>query len=300
MFLRLREYRRPAGWEEALELLGHPESPARILAGGTAVVGPVDDRTEVLVDLAGLGLRYVQEERGAWRLGAMATLADVWGALPLRLPEGRLLAQAIDRTGPPTLLNRATVGGAVARPDRAGEFVAALLALDARVGVVRRDAAGRPARELHDLSEFVVRRAAVLSGAIVERVEVPARPAATALERLARTPRDAAIVSVAVALDLQGRRCERARLAAFGLFGLPCRLVAAERVLEGRPLDPSAIEEAAGVARATADPPDDWRASAAYRRHLAAVLVRRALQAAAGKEDPPWRSSSSSTGSVAG
>ena len=283
MFLRLREYRRPTGWDQALELIHRASPPVRILAGGTAVVGPVDDRTEVLVDLRDLGLRWAQEDGGVWRFGAMTTLADVLRLPPSRRPGGRLLAVAIDRTGPPTLLNRATLGGAVARPDRAGELVAALLALDARVALVRRDPAGRVVLETHELSEFVARRAALLEGAIIERLELPPSPAATALLRVARTPRDVPIVSVSVALELQGGQCRRARVAAFGLSDLPCRVRAAESLLEGRPLDEAAILQAARAAREAAEPPEDFRASSAYRRHLAEVLVRRALQAALGE-----------------
>ncbi len=247
------------------------------------MVGPVDDRTEVLVDLRDLGLRWAQEDGGVWRFGAMTTLADVLRLPPSRMPGGRLLAVALDRTGPPTLLNRATLGGAVARPDRAGELVAALLALDARVALVRRDLSGRIVSETHELWEFVARRTALLEGAIIEHLELPRSPAATALSRVARTPRDVPIVSVSVALELDGGRCCRARVAGFGLSDLPCRLRAAESLLEGRPLDEAAILQAARAARQAAEPPEDFRASSAYRRHLAEVLVRRALQAALGE-----------------
>jgi len=269
VFLRLQSYERPAELAEAVRLLGRSEPRTRALAGGTAVVGPVDDETEVLVDLSGLGLRHIRPDTQTVRLGAMTTLDDLVRSPEVMFLGGGLVAQAAERTAPATMLARATVGGALARPDRAPELVAALLALDAGVVTVDRE-----------LGRTMSSADAVPAGGLIEEVQIPATPVVSAFERLARTPRDLATVAVYVALHVEDGTCRHLRLAAAGLGDRPQRLTVAEAALQAKELSASAIERAAAAVRESVTPPDDFRGSAEYRRELAEVLVRRALTAA--------------------
>lgn len=275
MFLHLQGYERPGDLVTALSMLRRPG--ARLLAGGTAAVGPVDRETATLVDLSGLPLQFIQSDEGAVRVGAMTPLEQLLRAPELFLAGGGVLCRAVERTGPPTMLVRATLGGALARPERAGELIAALLVLDATVGLVRLHDGG-VLREEVPLADFLGQP---LAGALIESVRIPAAPVAAGMERVARTPRDLPVVAVAAALRVVDGRCVGVRLAATGLkAGLPVRLRAAESALEGAPPSPEAVELAALVAQAEVEPPGDFRGGSDYRRHLAGVLTRRTLAAA--------------------
>jgi carbon-monoxide dehydrogenase medium subunit len=283
VFLRLQAYERPGDLAQALELLARPG--AKALAGGTKAVGATDSGTTLLVDLAGLGLRYIRAEHEAVTLGAMTPLDDLVRAPELLLAGGGLLAEAVERTGPPTLLNRATIGGALARPDRAPELVAALLALDARLSLVQPDDAGDEILwQEYDLAAYLSGYPAILAGGLIGAVRVPQNPTLTALERVARTPRDMPAVTVVAALHVTGGVMHGVRLTAAGAGPLPVRLTAAERLLEGARPAPAVLDQAAEAARVTATPGSDLRGSAEYRRHLVGVLARRALVSAIGPQ----------------
>lgn len=284
MFLRLQGYERPGDLVTALSLLGRPG--ARPLAGGTAAVGPADRETGLLVDLSGLPLRFLRVEEGAVIVGAMTPLEQLLRAPELFLTCGGVLCRAVERTGPPTMLVRATLGGALARPDRAGELIAALLVLDATVELVRLGTIDRGGGQ--DEGTGLVRQAVRLadflgqprSGALIEQVYIPVAPVAAGMERVARTPRDVPAVAVAATLRVIDGHCFDVRVAATGLHTGPARLRAAESALEGAPTSPEAVELAALAAQAEVDPPSDFRGGSDYRRHLAGVLTRRALASA--------------------
>lgn len=277
VLVKLREFHRPHDVAEALRLLARPGVRTRPLAGGTLVAGRRDAETEALVDLSGLGLRYVREGPGEVAIGALTTLAGVLESRAALLGGG-VVAEAIERTGPPSLLQRATVGGALARADRAGELVTAFLALDARLALLRAGAE----REEVPLEAWLARNGRGEDSVLIEEVRVSTRPVAVAYERVARTPRDVAIVAIVAALRVEGGICREPRLAAWGAAPGPVRLASAEAWLSGRALDDEALRRAAGAA-ASSDAiraPDDIRGSRDYRRHLTEVLVRRALAAA--------------------
>jgi aerobic carbon-monoxide dehydrogenase medium subunit len=278
VFLRLQEWEQPRTLEEAVQLLDRPEFRSRLLAGGTASGGGVDADTEALIDLSELGLRYIRSRHASIMLGALTTLADLLASPLLTVAAGGVLVQTAGRAGPPTLLARATVGGALAMPERAPELIATLLALEARVVTVHSNSAGTGIlRQGWELGEFLGRRTELLVGAIIEEVEFPTAPVTAAWERVARTPRDLPIVSVVAAAQMQGGICQSVRLAATGLTRWPERLAAAELDLRGAPLTPEFIVRAAMVARQSVFPAADLRGTTEYRRHLAEVLVRRAL-----------------------
>lgn len=283
MFLRMQAYERPDDLVEALRLLTRPGY--RPLAGGTAAVGPVDTETAGLVDLSGLGLRYSRMEPEGLVLGAMTTLDAMLRLPDLLLAGGGVLRQAVERTGPPTLLARATLGGSLARPDFAPDLVTALIALGAHVRLARLDSASGPGgggvvHEDRDLEDFL---AWPKAGLLIEAVRVPIRSVLTGYARVARTPRDLPTVAVVVALEQHEGFVQHVRIAACGLAAQPGRLPGAEEVLEGAAPIEALVEQAAEAASAAVTPPSDLRGSAEYRRHLAGVLTRRAVMAAAGR-----------------
>jgi carbon-monoxide dehydrogenase medium subunit len=273
VFLRLQTYERPTALSDALLLLARPGF--RPLAGGTAAVGPTDADTVGLVDLSGLGLVFTRMEADALVLGAMTTLDEMLRMPELLLTGGGVLEEAVERTGPPALLARATLGGAVARPDRAPELVAALLALDASVVVVQGTAATRLEWKLE---AFLT--AEKTGPFLIEAVKLPSRPMLVGLERVARTPRDVPAVSVVAVLRYDGTYLHDVRIAACGLAPAPIRLRGAEAVLEGAAPTDLVMERAAVAAATAATPLSDVRGGPEYRSHLANVLTRRAVEAA--------------------
>ncbi|HYF78384.1 MAG TPA: FAD binding domain-containing protein [Symbiobacteriaceae bacterium] len=277
MFLRMQAYERPTDLGEALRLLTRPGY--RPLAGGTAAVGPVDVETAGLVDLSGLDLQYSRMEHDGLVLGAMTPLGDL-----LRLPEllligGGVLGKAVERTGPPTLLSRATLGGSLAgHPGQAPDLVTTLLALDAQVTVawLEND------RVVQDTT--TVDRLDLQPGSLIEAVRIPVKPVLTGYERVARTPRDLPAVAVVAAMQQDGHFVQNVRIAAWGVAQKPLRLTAAEEELEDTAPIEAVIQRAAEAAAAAAEAaPSDLRGSSEYRRHLAGVLTRRAVEAAASR-----------------
>lgn len=262
-------YYRPSSLDEALQLLGRPNTVP--LAGGTALLATEEGISSAVVDLQDAGLDNLTWTDGGrlLRIGAMVRLVDLEDLVtPLAEIQGAaaLLKDAIHRAGPNTYRHAATVGGVVASRLPDSELLAALLALDATVSL------RLPAPETLSLAAYL-QAEELLPGLIAELLVY--WPAGTgALERVARTPDDQPIVSVIAWRPDDGAIC----LAATGVGPLPRRLTAAEEAVAGG-LTSQSVDEAAARAQAAADHPGDFRGDGAYRAKMAGVLTRRALSA---------------------
>jgi carbon-monoxide dehydrogenase medium subunit len=165
----------------------------------------------------------------------------------------------------------------------AADLAPPLLALDADV-----ELASAEGRRRLPLEEFLVGvRETVLKPQellVAVRCPVPPPHSAGVFYKLGPRKADAiSVVSVAVMVEGEGDgRCRQARIALGAVAPRPIRAHAAEDLLRGRALDPAIITEAARLASESASPIDDVRASAAYRRRVIGVLVRRLLTTAAG------------------
>jgi carbon-monoxide dehydrogenase medium subunit len=277
MLINLRHYHRPRDVQNALYLLRRPQVRTVPLAGGSTLLGSGDRTVEAVVDLQDLGLRYIRfaEDSGIISIGAMATLADVSGSAEVRGLLGGMLAQAAHRSAGSVLRNQATVGGAVAVAGSADELLVALLACDARVSLHATDPMRLP------LADFLARRQELLAAhALITAVDVPRPPARTwaALERVARTPADSAIVCAAAALSFDGEMCTSAGLALGGVGDTAMRAIGVERMLAGQSLTPELVQRATAEVEALVVPIGDFRGSGAYRKAVAGVLAGRALE----------------------
>lgn len=269
--------------QEAVRLLADSGPQARLVAGGTDLLVQLRDMpeaTSILVDVTrasdftGVALTPSGENL---RIGAAATYAEilqsdlVWAHAPL-------LAQAVSQIGSVQIRARGTLGGNLGTATPAGDSLPALLVLDAQVHLL----GSKEARAL-PLEKFFlgVRKTALAPGEVITHVEIPLRPArrgAFAKFGLRRS-QVISVVSVAAALEEdEAGRVTLARLALGAVAPTPCRAPAAEKVLEGSQLVPSVIEEATQMAAAAAQPIDDIRGSAAYRRAIARTLTRRVLE----------------------
>lgn len=273
---------RPATLPEALDMLiGTGAMP---IAGGTNVIADLragKHEPAALVDLSRLAeLRGIRRENGCVVVGGGTTISELLRD-PLIAEHAAALTQAAAIFANPLIRNRATVGGNLADASPAADTAPPLLALDAEVELA--SAAG--ARRV-PLADFLVgvRRTLRRADELITAVRFPAATndgrRTTAFHKVGLRKADAiSVLSAAVALTFDGAgRCAAARIALGALAPRPLRAAAAEAILAGEKLTPAVIAEAARLAAETASPISDIRGSAAYRRQVTAVVVRRLLE----------------------
>jgi len=279
-------YYRPTTLAEAWRrLAAHPG--AALLAGGTDLL--VRIRAREVRPPAIVSLRRIPaltgvttEPGGGMRIGAATPVADLLrnAAIVRRYP---LLAQALRVMASPQIRNVATLGGNLCNASPCADTAPPLLAYEARVVLER----PRGRREL-PLDAFFLGpgETALRPGEILTAVRLPAPPpgARTRFHKQRRVHLDLALASVAVLLQFRGSTCRRARIAAGSVAPTPLRLYEVERRLEGRTVTPELAAEAGALAARSVSPIDDLRATAAWRRTVVEVRVRRAILELAGIE----------------
>ena len=272
----------PATLDEALDLLDQHGEDARPIAGGTALILLMQQRLVLpnhLVSLARIGDLQRTEVNGSLRIGSTVTHRFIEKSAEVR-SRWPLLANTYHRVATVRIRNVATVGGGLAHADPNQDPPAALIALGASViATAKRGQREIPADEL-----FAGYYETVLEpGEVITQVLVPAptRPLKTAyLKFLPRTADDYPTVGVAVALDVVDGRCEDARIGISAAGPTPLRARAAEDLLRGETLNPDVLRSAAATVPPITDPVSDHRGSANYKRRMAEVFVRRALEQA--------------------
>jgi carbon-monoxide dehydrogenase medium subunit len=282
-------YARAASLAEAIALLAAAPGESKLLAGGQSLVPMLNMRLvrpAVLVDvnrvreLAGIAATA----EGGLRIGALTRHAELV-ASPAVIERAPLLAEAARHVGHAAIRNQGTLGGSVAHADPAAELPAALVALDARVQMT----GPRGAREVAADAFFRgLLTTALEPDEILTAVEVPAAAPGWGFIEIARRPGDFALAGVAAVVRGAPVRAEHVRLVGFGVGDRPLRLPGAELLLTGARLDAETAARVGAAAGPDCDPPGDVHGSADYRRHLATVLVERALlQAGARLEGRP-------------
>jgi carbon-monoxide dehydrogenase medium subunit len=280
------EYFVPRTVDEALQLLARYGDDARILAGGQSLLPMMKLRIagpKCLIDInriGGLGGLRREGDRlviGALcRHGEVAASALVGEHLPIMADAARLTADVQVR-------NRGTIAGSLAHADPAGDWPAALLALDTHVQI-----AGPTGPRITPLEEFIVDAytTQLHAGEMVVglSVAIPASPAGGAYVKFEKRAGDFAVASVGVQVGLEpgggGDRCARVAISLGALGPAAVRASDAERLLQGHAPDAERLGEAARLVQAAAQPFADTRGSVEYKRHLAGVLFRRAFTAA--------------------
>jgi xanthine dehydrogenase iron-sulfur cluster and FAD-binding subunit A len=306
-------YYQPESLAAALDLV-HNHPAARLVAGGTDVLvelGRGLRPTETLIDLSRVAeLRYLCDEGGLIRLGALATHNDVI-ASPACVARALPLAQASLEVGAPQIRARATVAGNLVTASPANDTITALVALDAELALA--NATGERALPIEQFY-LGVRRTALRPGEILREIRVPVLGPSRRgvfLKLGLRRAQAIAVVNVAAVLSFDdetpGAPVREARIALGCVAPTILRAAAAESALVGRPLTPEAIAESAALAREACAPIDDVRGSAAYRREAVFALVARALgrladsaEAAGWPERPVLLAVADSVGTVPG
>jgi aerobic carbon-monoxide dehydrogenase medium subunit len=279
------EYRTPKSLKEVHATLKEFGSDAKLIAGGTSLVIMMRQRLvrpNCLVSLRSVrGLNSIEINDGGIRVGGLATHREVESSslLRRRLP---VLAQTYHHVATVRVRNMATVGGGLAHADPNQDPPPTLIALGATVKVTSAD--GSRVIPLDDF--FTDYYETVLKpDEIVTEVFIPKmapNSAGAYLKFLPRTADDYATVSAAavLTLDKTKKMISDVRIALGSVGVTPIRASAAEAVLRGQPLKAEAFAEAGEKAKEAVDPISDFRGSAAYKKEMAGVFVRRALEKA--------------------
>lgn len=283
---KLREFHRPADETAAIELLRRADVVSAALIFGPRVPEDRLAGVEAAVDLARLGLAYIDEDGdGTLRLGALTTLRGLSESALLNSLAGGIVAEAAHVSAASGMRQAATLGGTLlAQPElvvgelRSGppELLLALLVLDAELRF--RDAAGTTRAVLFD--QYLATPLVDGELLIEARVRRPNGRTGAALAGVARTPRDQSIVAAAALVTHVAGQPPRVRLAIGGASPFPLRITAAEALLAGGSVGEQLIQSIAPIVEAAVSPVDDFRASAEYRRAMAGVLAVRAIRQA--------------------
>ena len=274
---RAFEYHAPERVDEVVALLVEHGDDAKPLAGGQSLVPMMSLRLASfghLVDLRKVdGLGSVLAGDGHVRVGAMVRQAAAeHDAAVATVP---LLARAIPNIGHFQIRNRGTIGGSIAHADPASELPAVALALDATMEVVGPQGNRRVSASAFFDSTW---QTTLAEGEVLTAIEFPVWTGRCgfAIEEVARRHGDFALVGATVGLQLDGDRVTRATIAMLGVGATPLRRADAEAALvaAGAGAD---LDEIGDIAASGLEPSDDIHASGAYRKHVAATVVRRAL-----------------------
>ncbi len=271
----------PTSLDEALDLLEEHEDDGRPFAGGTALVVMLKQSlvaADHMISLAGVpGLSGIRREDDGLHIGALTHHREVETS-PLVREFAPLLAEVYGHVATVRIRNVATVGGGIAHADPAQDPPAGLIALDAKVKLVSR--AGErviPIDELFvDYYETVIAPGELLTEVIVPRPPDGARYVYKKF--LPRTADDYATVAVAALASGENGRIDHLRVALAAAGPTPIHATEVERALQGTNADLDAIRAAAEAVSEQVDPLDDFRGSSEYKRDMAVVFTRRALE----------------------
>jgi len=266
----IKAYFKPGTVAEAVRCFRGQPGKGQYLGGGTRVVPARDPSLEFLVDLTYCGLKEIQEEHGRIRIGACTTLAEVSQSPLLKGVASGILAEVACWTGSLQLRNSTTVGGGIVS---GAEIVLPLLALDAQVVIVG------DAERMMPLAEFYQAGNGLRRGEVITACVIPGalRETTGRVLRFSQTRQDVALVAVAFAVLQNQGICHTVRLAVTPVMTGMVRVPQAEALLEGQRLTPELIEQVAHTVIQHVQPRDDYRASAAYRREIMQVYVKRTL-----------------------
>jgi len=265
------EYVRAESAAEAISALTEHGEDAKLLAGGHSLLPLMKLRLatpSVLVDIGRVpDLSYVRDEGDHVAIGALTRHHDV-NHSPVLAQHVPLLALVAGKVGDPQVRHRGTIGGSIAHADPASDLPAAVLALGGSM-VARGPNGDRviPATEFFE--GFL--ETALAPDEMLTEIRVPKAAAGHSYQKFVRRAQDWAMVGVAVA-----RSNGSTGVSLVNMGATPLRATAVEQALAGG----ASAAEAAEAADQGTDPSGDPNASPEFRRHLARVLTRRALEEA--------------------
>ena len=271
------EYIAPESVEETLDVLAQYGDEAKLLAGGQSLMPLLNMRLTtptVLVDINGLdALNYIRQEDDSLRVGALTRQyrleqdSLIQQTVPFLVPVTRLI-------GHPPIRYAGTVGGSLAHADPAAELPAAISALDAELHVVG-PSGSRWVPSTDFFQSYLT--VDVQPDELLTEVRLPIRQNMVwGVQEYTRRAGDFSLAGAMVLAEIDTDRCVNGRIVLFGVEDRPLRAMPAEALLTNQPLSRDQADDVAAAAVAGLDCHTDLHASAAYRKHLARVMVKRA------------------------
>ena len=280
-------YVRAGSLADAFKLWAEAGPEAKLLAGGQSLLATLAFRLSepgTLVDISRVSeLAGISMAGDTVRVGALTTHAEL-GANDLVARHLPLLAEAVPLIAHPAIRNRGTIGGSLAFTDPAAELPACCVALDAQI--VARSA--KSERRIAAAQFFTGLYATALKDhELIAAVEFPAaRPGErSVILELARRSGDYAMAGIAARAKVAANRIVDPNLVFFGVGDRPVSATRAMGALAGKPVTPATIATVNAALDADLSPPADQHGGPEMKRHLARVLLARALQHLTGAEE---------------
>jgi CO/xanthine dehydrogenase FAD-binding subunit len=286
------DFYQPTTLKEASRLLKDNGPGGRLLAGGTDLVIALKEKgllPKYLVDLKRVpGLTGIRENSdGSITIGALTTMREI-EISPLITERFPFLAQSAAEVGSIQIRNRATIGGNMANATPSADTAPALIALNATAKIV-----GLNGERAVPLEEFFKGPGQTVMRAeeVLTEIDIPKTGPRLVGEYIKFSPRemmDLAYVGIAVAYNLNDKKCDGVRIVLGAVAPTPIRARRAEAVLEGQSLTAALAEKAGQVAVEEAKPISDVRSSADYRRAMVGAMTTRAILNAAVGPAKSW------------
>jgi carbon-monoxide dehydrogenase medium subunit len=276
------EFFRPKSLREALQLK-KSTAGAKFISGGTDLLVQIKNRElqpPALISLRSIPEIATIEVNGNARIGALATISDI-----IQHPElGHnypVLVEAAKRLGSVQIRNVATIGGNLCNCSPSADMALPLLVHEAKV----RLQTSKASRKI-PLEKFFTGpgKSCLASDEILTDILLypPHQNTKAAFLKKGRVKMDLAIASLAVLLEMNGRRCLKSRIAAGSVAPMPLRLSKVEALLEGADISKNLVSKAQQLATKTVSPITDVRATKEYRRHIIGTYIKRGLEKALG------------------
>ena len=274
------EYLKPKGIGEAIDFLRRYGDDAKLLAGGQSLVPMMKlrvARPKYLIDIHRIAdLSFIREQAGQIRVGAMTRHVEIEES-PLigdRLP---ILGEAASQIGDAQVRNRGTIGGGLAEADPCGDYGAVALALDTQMKCV--GPRGERVIPASQFFTFAYTTALEPEEILTEIVfPVPAKNSAGVYLKLEKVAGDFAIASAAVQVSLDTNAvCNEIGIGVTGAHSTPTKGVPVEALLRGKKITSELIGQAGQLIQEGAEPIDDLRGSAAYKKKALSAILRRAI-----------------------
>jgi aerobic carbon-monoxide dehydrogenase medium subunit len=274
------EYLAPKGLGDAIEFLRRYGDDAKLLAGGQSLVPMMKlrvARPKYLIDIHRIAdLNYIREDAGSVHLGATTRHVQIEDSQLIgeKLP---ILREAASAIGDAQVRNRGTIGGGLVEADPSGDYGAVVLALNAEMKCV--SPRGERVIPAADFFTFAYTTALQMDEILTEVIlPIPNSASAGVYLKLERVAGDFAIASAAVQLSLDPNdACNQIGIGVTGAGTVPQKTLSVEILLRGKKITPELIEEAGRLIQDGAEPIEDLRGSAAYKKKALSAILRRAI-----------------------
>jgi len=276
------DYVAPGSLAEAVNLLTEHGASAKLLAGGTDLLLRMKKRKSnpgILIDLNRIGdLSFVAMRDNALHIGAGTRLAVLYDSTVIR-DKAAALADAIHVMSSPGIRNRATIGGNLCNASRCADTPAPLFALDACVKLL-----GAEGERNVPIASFFTApgngrgKTVLRADEVMTEIIIPLQAGNSTFLKLGRRKGSStSIISAAAFAVMANGRFKQVRIAVSAFGSTPIRSKKVEMALTDAPVDEKTIKQASALIKDEIKPITDYRASAAYRTDMAAVLIERAV-----------------------